>query len=182
MALLKDIKRETIKREWQSISLVFAELIALVLIVFQALQVAGLNINFHVRAVVFKPSYDPVDFVVLAIALVVFALLYLEVKKRQPSLYLAQKMAPGIIKQEAKSKLAKAKEPQAPALLLIEFFFIAAVIIALRAYFDPDMELIPWSRIGIGPPATTALNFVITLAVLAAFYRLYSFTASYRKR
>ena len=73
----------------------------------------------------------------------------------------AEKKAPGIIKQEAKQKLQKLKEKQAPALLLIEIFFIATVIIALRAFFDPGIELIPWSRVGIGPPITTIASRLI---------------------
>lgn len=190
MALIKEVSKETLQREWRVISLVFAELIVLVLIVFQVLQVIGLHVNLHLGQAVLKPSIDLsnilvsdiADIVVLAIAIIVFVLLYFAVKKRQPALYQAQKRAPGIIKQQAKQKLKKVKEPQTPALLLIEILFIAVVIIALRAYFDPDIELIPWSTIGLGPPLTTFVNVVIALVVLGIFYRLYSVTSLYRKR
>ena len=186
MALIKEVSKETLQREWRVISLVFAELIVLVLIVFQVLQLIGLHVNLHLGQVILKPSFElsvvVPELVVLAMAIVVFVLLYFAVKKRQPMLYLAQKMAPSIIKQQAKQKLGKVKEPQAPALLLIEVLFIAVVILALRAFFDPEIELIPWSRLGLGPPLTTVVNVIISLVVLGIFYYLYGFTALYRKK
>ncbi len=182
MALIKQVKRETVRKEWRAISLLFAQLIIVVLIVVQLLQIAGLHVDFYLRQLVLKPSTDPSDFIVLAIAIIAFVLLYLAVKKRQPGLFLAEKKAPGIIKQGVKQKLQKVREPQAAALLLVEIFFVATVVLALRAFFDPQLELIPWSRVGIGPPVTTVVNVFIALVVLGIFYYLYSFTSQYRKR
>lgn len=182
MALVKRVKKETLRNEWRTISLVFAQLIVLVLIIVQVLQIIGLKFLFNLRMVVFKPSTNPMDFVILAIAILLFALLYFEVKKKNPRLFSAEKKAPGIIKETAKQKLSKIKtEPQAPALLFIDFLFVVVVVMALKAYLDPYTELIPWSQVGIYAPYTTAINAVIAVIVLAAFYYLYSFTAAYRK-
>jgi len=180
MALLKEVKKETLQKEWRAASLLVAQMATIILVVFQALVVIGLNVNFSLKQFVIKPSANPVDFAALALGILVFALLYFAVKKRHPDLYNAQKSAPGIIKEEAKQKLQKAKEPQAPALLVIEIFFVVVVVLALRAFFDPDIELIPWSRLGLGAPFTTIINAVIAIAVLGAFYYLYSFTSAYR--
>jgi len=183
MALLKRVKKETLRKEWRVISLVFAQLVVVILIVFQALQIAGLHIDFYTRQIVVKPIYSIEGIAVLAIALALFALLYLDVKRRQPALYNAQKKAPGIIKQQARQKLGLMKsEPQAAALLFVEFLFVAVLVLALRAYLDPGIELIPWSRLGIGPPFTTGLNAVIAIIVLAIFYYLYNLTKPYRKQ
>jgi len=183
MALIKRIGKETLRNEWRTICLVFAQLVVLVLIVMQALQAIGLRFLFDLKRVVFEPSANPMDFIILAIAVLLFALLYFEVKKRNPMLFAAEKKAPGIIKETAKQKLSKIKtEPQAPALLFIDFLFVVVVVLALKAYFDPQEELIPWSKAGIYAPYTTIINAVIAAIALAAFYCLYSFTASYRKR
>ena len=182
MALLKEVKRETLRTEWRAISIVFAQLVLLVLIVFQLLQIAGLHIDFYLKQVAIKPTGDISDFIILGIALVAFALLYLSVKKSQPALFRAESRAPGIIKEQAKQKLAKVrKEPQAAALLLIELSFIVVLVLAIMAYLDPEIELIPWSRAGIDPPVTTVANAVIAVIFLAGFYYLYRFTAAYRK-
>lgn len=182
MALIKELKKETIAKEWRIISMVFAQLILLVLIVVQFLEVIGLHVNFHLREFVLKPTADPVNLVILAIAVIVFALLYFSVKKSYPRLFEAQKNAPGIIKDVAKEKILKMKsEPQAPALLLIEFLFVAVVVVSLRAYLDPGVELIPWSRLGLEEPVTTIVNAVIAFAVLVIFYRMYGATKHYRK-
>ncbi len=183
MALVDRVKKDSLKREWRSISLLFAELVVLLLIIAQFIQVIGLNINFQLGQVVLKPYLEPVNIIILALALVAFALLYFEVKKRQPSLYEAQKKAPGAIKESARRKLKKAREePQAPALLLIEFLFVATVVLAITAFMDEDLELIPWSAAGIGPPITTVVNGIIAVIVLLAFYCLYRYTAAYRKQ
>ena len=182
MALAKQVDRGIVKREWRIISIVFAQLVLVMLIAFQVMQVLGMHVNPYLMQVVFEPSSDPADFVVLGIAIIALLAIFFAVKKRQPGLYRAEKAAPGIIKQQAKQKLCKAKEePQAPALLLIEAAFVIAIIIAVQAYIDPELELIPWSEIGLGPPATTVINAVIAVAVFAAFYHLYGLTAWYRK-
>lgn len=183
MALVKRVKKETLRNEWRTISLVFAQMIVVLLIVVQFLQVIGAKFLFSLKMVIFKPSANPLDYVLLAIAVILFALLYFEVKKRNPRLFAAEKKAPGIIKQTAKEKFGKIRaEPQAPALLFIDFLFVVVVIMALKAYFDPYTELIPWSQFGVYAPYTTIINAVVAVIVLAAFYYLYSFTAAYRKK
>ena len=193
MALAKQVSRKLLRKEWQIISLVFAQLVLVVLVVFQLLHILGLNLYFYVNQlffksntvlskVIFRPSTDPADFIVLGIAVIALLAMYFAVKKRQPALYKAQKAAPGIIKAEVKQKLSRIKtEPQAPALLLIEAAFIITLVIAAWAYLDPEIELIKWSKVGIGPPLTTAINAVIAVIVFAVFYYLYSLTAWYRK-
>jgi hypothetical protein len=183
MALVKQVDRKLIRREWRIISFVFAQLVLIILVVFQLLQIVGLHVNFHVRQILFRPSSDPADFVVLGIAIIALFALYFAVKKRQPALFKAEKAAPGIIKEEARQKLRKIKkEPQAPALLLIEAAFVIVLILAVQAYIDPELELIPWSEVGLGPPLTTAINAVIAVIVFGIFYYLYSLTAWYRKK
>lgn len=182
MALLKEVKRESLRREWRAISMLLAQIAVVILILFQLVKVIGLNVNFHLGQIVLKPSTDPSNLAVLALAVIVFALLFFAVKKRQPRLFEAQRKAPGIIVEEARKKLRKAREePQAPALLLIEFMFVVVVVFSMQAYLDPDLELIPWSEVGIGPPVTTVVNAAIAVIVLAAFYYLYKFTEPYRK-
>ena len=182
MALVKEVSKETISREWKTIAMVFAQLVLIILIVVQALSVAGFHIDFYLREIAFKPSSNPIDFIVLALAAITFALLYLDVKKNQPMLYNAQQMAPSIIKETALEKISTLKyEPQAPALLFIEFLFVALLVIALRAYLDPEVELIPWSLLGLQAPVTTIVNALIAFAALAIFYKLYSITKPYRK-
>ena len=182
MALVKRIDKGIVKREWRIISVVFAQLLLLVLIVVQVLQILGLHVNFSLRLFELKPVFDPVDIAVLVMSIIVLAILSYTIMKRQPLLFRAEKSAPGIIKQAAKEKLRNAKQdPRAPALLLIDFMFVAAVVVAIYAYFDPELELIPWSRIGLVSPFTTIINTVIAIAILCAFYYMYRFTASYRK-
>jgi hypothetical protein len=182
MALIKEVKGETLRRQWRLISLLFAQLVLIVLIVFQLLAIFGLHVNFQLMQFVVKPVFDPADIVVLGVAVAALALLMLATKKKEPELYQAGKEAPSVIKQEAKKKLRNAKtDPRTAALLLIEFMFVAVVVVALQAYLDPDIELIPWSKAGIGPPYTTAINAVIAFLVLCAFYWMYRLTAPYRK-
>ncbi len=162
--------------------MVFAQLLLLILIVVQALQILGLRLNFSLRLIELKPVFDPADIMVLAMSIIVLAVLSYAIMKRQPLLFKAEKSAPGIIKQAAKEKLRNARhDPRAPALLLIDFMFVAAVVVAIYAYFDPELELIPWSRIGLTSPATTIINAIIAIAILCAFYYMYRFTADYRK-
>lgn len=182
MALIKDVDRGVVKRDWRIISLVFAELLLIALIALQVWRILGIHADFYLKQVFFKPDASPDRLVVLGIALIAFAMLYFLVKKRQPLLFSAQKAAPSMIRMAAKEKLRNAKEdPRAPALLVIDFMFVATVVVALVAYFDPELELIPWSGIGIGPPFTTIINAVIALAVLGLFYYMYRYTATYRK-
>jgi len=182
MALIKEMKRDVLHGNWHIITFLFAQLVTVFLIAFQAMEVAGLRFDFYTRELAFVPNASAENLVVLVLALVVFALLYMAGKKRHPSLYKAEKLAPGIIKEEAKKKLHTLKSrPQEPALLFIEFFFVVVVIIALRAYLDPDIELIPWSAVGIGPPITTIVNAAIAIIVLAVFFHLYNLTRPYRE-
>ena len=181
--MLKDVDRGVIRRDWRIICVVFAQLLLLVLIVVQVLQILGLHVNFSLRIFELKPVFDPVDIAVLAMSIIVLAVLSYAIMKRNPLLFRAEKEAPGIIKQAAKEKLRNAKEdPRAPALLLIDFMFVAAVVVAIYAYFDPELELIPWSRIGLTSPVTTIINAVVAIIILGAFYYMYRFTASYRNR
>ena len=183
MALLKRVKRKTLQKEWRTISLIFAQLLLLVLIVVQALHILGLHINFSLRIFEIKPVFNPVEITVFVLSIILLAILSYAIMKRNPSLFKAEKSAPGIIKQAAKEKLRNAKnDPRAPALLLIDFMFVAAVVIAIYAYFDPELELIPWSKVGLMPPYTTIINAVIAIVILGAFYYMYRFTASYRNR
>lgn len=182
MALIRDVDRGVVKRDWRIICMVLAELLLLALIALQIWAILGIHINFYLRQVFVKPNASPDQFIVLGIAIIAFAMLYFLVKKRQPLLFSAQKAAPSMIRMAAKEKLRNAKEdPRAPALLVIDFMFVATVVVALVAYFDPELEIIPWSSIGKGPPFTTIINAVIALAVLGLFYCMYRYTATYRK-
>jgi len=183
MALVKRARSVAVRREWRAISMVFAQLVLLALIVFQLFQAIGMHVDVYLKQVVFKPSPDPSNLIVLAVAVIVFILLSLMVWKRVPALFKAEKAAPGIIRDAAKGKIALAKEePQAPALLLVEAAFVVVVVLALKAYFDPEEELIKWSGLGLGPPYTTVINTIIALLVLGIFYKLYGLTAGYRKK
>ena len=183
MALVKRIDKGIVKREWRIISMVFAQLLLLVLIVVQALQILGLHVNFALRIFEIKPVFDPAAIIVLAMSIIVLAILSYSITKRHPLLFKAEKSASGIIKQAAKEKLCNAKnDPRAPALLLIDFMFVTAVVVASYAYFDPELELIPWSKVGLTSPVTTIINAVIASIILGAFYYMYRFTASYRNR
>ena len=183
MALIKRIDRGIVKREWRIICIVFAQLLLLALIVVQALQILGVHINVGLRIFEIKPVFDPAAIIVLVMSIIVFAVLSYAIMKRQPLLSKAERNAPGIIKQAAKEKFRNAKnDPRAPALLLIDFMFVTAVVVAIYAYFDPELELIPWSRVGLTSPVTTIINAIIAIIILGAFYYMYRFTASYRNR
>ena len=124
MALIKEIKKDTVKRQWRIISLVFAQLIIAVLVIVQLLDVVGFSFDLKQKAIAFVPNPGIEDILILAVGILLFGLLYFAIKKRHPELYLAQKRAPSIIKDLAKEKIMKIKtEPQAPALLFIEFLF-----------------------------------------------------------
>jgi len=182
MALLRRLHRDSLRGRWPAVTLLFAQLVTVFLIVFQAMEIVGLHVDFYLKDAVIKPNPSVGNIAVLALAIILFALLYLAAKKRQPMLFEAQKRAPGIIKEAAKEKIGMIKsEPQAPALLLIEFLFVAVLIIAMRAYLDPELELIPWSKLGIGPPITTVVNAVIAIVAIGVFYYLYSLTKPYRE-
>jgi hypothetical protein len=87
-----------------------------------------------------------------------------------------------MIRMAAREKLRNAREdPRAPALLLIDFMFVAIVVLAIVAYFDPELELIPWSAVGLAAPYTTVINAVIAVIVLGLFYYMYRYTADYRR-
>lgn len=183
MALARQVSRRMLRQQWRLACLVFAQLVLIFLIVFQALQVAGLHVNLQLGQVFFRPSFGLQDTAVLAAAVIALVALYFAVKRLEPALFRAEGKAPGMIKREAGQKLSMIrKEPQAPALLLIEAAFVVALVLAVRAYLDPEVELIPWSSVGIGPPVTTIVNTVIALAVFGVFYYLYSLTAWYRKK
>lgn len=182
MALIKDVDRSVIRRDWRIICMVFAELLLIALIALQVWSILGIHVDFYLNQVFIRPDASPDRLVVLGIAIAAFAMLYLVVKKRQPLLFKAQKEAPSMIKMAAGEKLRNAKEdPRAPALLLIDFMFVAMVVLAIVAYFDPELELIPWGRVGLASPFTTVINAIIALVVLGLFYYMYRFTASYRK-
>jgi hypothetical protein len=182
MALIRDVDRGVIRRDWRIISMVFAELLLLALIALQAWAILGVHVDFFLKQVYFKPNTGPGQFIVLGIALVAFALLYFAIKKRQPLLFSAQKEAPSMIRMAAREKLRNAREdPRAPALLLIDFMFVAIVVLAIVAYFDPELELIPWSAVGLAAPYTTVINAVIAVIVLGLFYYMYRYTADYRR-
>ena len=75
MALIKDVDRGVIRREWRIISMVFAQLLLLALIVVQVLQILGLHINVSLRIFEIKPVFDPADIIVLVMSIIVLAIL-----------------------------------------------------------------------------------------------------------
>ena len=65
MALLKDFKRKTLREEWRVISILFAQLVVIVLIVVQVLQVLGLHADCYLKQVVFKFCANSRKFVLI---------------------------------------------------------------------------------------------------------------------
>ncbi|MDD5163877.1 MAG: hypothetical protein PHD95_06780 [Candidatus ainarchaeum sp.] len=164
--------------------LVLIELLLAVFAVVSFFSIIGFNFFEVARtrqlAFFFNPSlFDSAVFVSSA---VLFAIVFFAVKKRFPLLYKAEQKAFFEIKSSAKQKVSRAKyDPRPIALLMLEFLFVVIVFVSLSAFFDPNFELIPWSKAGIVPPTTTLINLGIAFLVLAGFYWLYSKTASYRQ-
>ncbi|MAG21945.1 MAG: hypothetical protein CL943_01385 [Candidatus Diapherotrites archaeon] len=164
------------------IGLFLIELVDALLVVYLISRLIGFEVQFETRSISINPVLDLTLLFFLAVTIVMLVAVYFVIKKRQPEMFLAQTQASSTIKDKTKEKLSKVKQdPRAAALLLIQFLFVFAVVITLVAWFDPVMEIIPWSEQGIGPPLSTSLNAVIAIVGLALFYYLYSFTAWYRK-
>ena len=179
----KRIKRETLSRQRRAIMLLGMQLVVLLLIVYEFLKIIGFSASFSPRRVSFAISQDPLEYGMLLLLIALLAGLYWRIKNVAPKMFIAQKNAAAEIKKAARDKIKKAKtEPQAAALLLIEFMFVMAVVLSIHAYIDPDLELIPWSEIGLHAPATTIINAVIAVIVLGLFWKMYSYTSAYRKR
>ncbi|MCX6798690.1 MAG: hypothetical protein NTW59_01170 [Candidatus Diapherotrites archaeon] len=179
----RKIRRETLRKQWKAIAFIAIEFVAILLVVFELMAVVGLRVSFSQGQVSFAPAGDPIDYVLLALGVLLLAALYFTAKRSMPNLFKAHNQATAEIKKAAQEKLKKAKrEPQAAALLLIEFLFVVVIVVAIQAYLDPQEELIPWSTIGVGPPVTTIVNAVIGIVVFAFFYWLYSLTSAYRSR
>jgi len=175
------IKRKTIREQRKAIAFLFAQVVLVILFVYQLLYLFGLRV-FSEHPFRFSLSREPIEYVLLAFILVLIVAMYFAVKKKQPALFAAQKMAGATIKQAAKQKILKAKDQQATALFFIQLMFVAAVVIAAYAFFEPDFELIPWEEVKIYSPVTTYLNAIVAIVVIALFYWLYRYTAWYRKK
>ncbi|MBN2067679.1 MAG: hypothetical protein JW744_04385 [Candidatus Diapherotrites archaeon] len=175
------VSKQAIKEQKKAIAYLFAQLTLVLLSVYQILFVAGLQISWEHNIAIFTPSKNPVDCIILVLMLALLASLSLRVKKKQPDLFSAEKRAASTIKSAAKQKLANRKDERAIALMLIELMFVCVVVIAAYALFDPEFELIPWHKVNIYDPLTTALNAVVAVVVLGMFYWVYSHTAWYRK-
>ena len=182
MALVKSVKRETLRKEWRAIAYIFTQIILVMLLVYQLLQVIGMRVFFSERLVKFSLSSSPGDYILLALIVALLASIYRRVKKKQPHLFSAQERLSAFIKEALQEKARKVKEQRALALLLIELMFVLVVVIAAYFFFDPGLELIPWSKAGVFPPLATGLNAIVAIAVLVLFYWLYRYTAWYRKQ
>ncbi len=180
------VRKQTIKEQWKAIAYLVAQLAVLFLALYQLLVASGMilssQIFFHTKTLVFKPSKDPVEYILFVMLVALLVALSFRVKKKQPRLFAAQKQAGSTIKQAAKEKMVKVKDKRAIALILIELMFVAVVVIAAYAFFEPNFALIRWEKANIYPPLTTWLNIVVAIVVLVLFYWIYSYTAWYRKR
>ena len=177
------IDREKVKNNKFPITLIFIELILVLLVVYLLYKMIGLQLDFQNRVLSFVPNTDPMIpfFFVLSLALLIAV--YFAIKKKAPDLFQAQQLAKGTIKKKTVEKLKVPKtDTRAAALLLVEILFVFAVVITITAWLDPDVELIPWSRVGVLPPLTTIFNTIIAIIGLGFFYYLYSLTAWYRKK
>jgi hypothetical protein len=164
------------------IGLLLAELVMALLTVYLFYRLLGLELDFEERGISIAPAADPMILFFFVLSAAVLVAVYLAAKKKTPGLLQAQQLAPGTIGEKTREKLALAgQDPRAAALLLVQFMFVFAVVLTIVAWLDPWLELIPWSRIGINAPLTTALNAIIAVIGLGFFYYLYSFTAWYRK-
>jgi uncharacterized oligopeptide transporter (OPT) family protein len=164
--------------------LVLVELLLAVFAVVSFFSIIGFNFFEVVKTRQFAFSFSPnvLDSAIFISSAVLFAIVFFTIKKKFPLLYRAEQNAFFEIKASARQKVSNAKnDPRQTALLMIEFFFVVVVFVSLSAFFDPQFELIPWSKIGMVPPTTTIFNLGIALLVLAGFYWLYSKTAFYRQ-
>ena len=175
------ISRQKVSRNKFPIAVVAVELVTALLAVYLFYKIMGFNFDFNSRVLSFAPAAEPVLSLFFALCIALLVAMHFAVKKKLPHILQAQELAKGTIKEKAREKLAKANDPKAAALLLIEFTFVFAIVLAIVAWLDPEQELIPWGEAGVQPPISTLLNAVVALIVLAFFYYLYSFTAWYRK-
>ncbi len=176
------IDREKVKVNKFPIAILVIQLTTVVLAVYLFYKLIGFEFSLAERTFSVNPTLQPLlvfFFVISAALLVAFHFL---VKKRVPKLYEAQELAKVTIKEKAIEKVSMARaDAKVAALLLIQFAFVVLFVMAIVAWADPQLELIPWSKQGIGAPLTTILNGMIAVIVLGIFYYLYSFTAWYRK-
>lgn len=165
------------------LSLVLLELIFATLTVFYFLNLFGLNLFriIETRSLSLAVSTSMLDFGLFAASLILFALVFFAIKKRVPVMYSAQQKAASQIKFSTMKRVQKARtDPRVLGLLLIEFIFVVMVFVSVSAFFDPETELIPWAKLGLLPPATTIVNAVLAIIVLAAFYWIYRQTSDFR--
>lgn len=176
------IDKEKVKGNKFPIAILVIQLTTVVLAVYLFYKLIGFKFSLADRSFALNPVLEPtlVAFFVAACALLVA--LYFLVKKKIPKLYEAQEMATATIKAKAIEKVSLARaDAKASAIMLIQFTFVVLFVMAIIAWADPQLELIPWSQQGIEAPLTTILNGIIAVIVLGIFYYLYSFTAWYRK-
>jgi len=176
------VDRQKLGKNKFSIAFLFTELIVVVLAVYLFYKLLGLDFDFAARTLSFTPGLNLEALFFFVVSVVLLVAMHFSAKKRLPSLFNAQQLAKGTIKEKAVEKLSLAKnDPKASALLLIQFVFVMAVVITIVAWLDPEFELIPWSGVGIFDPLKTVLNAALAIIGLGFFYWLYSFTAWYRK-
>ena len=176
------IDKQKVKNNKAALAFLLVEFVMAILVVYLIYKAIGFSVDFEARTLSIAPAADPTIIFSLLLSIIVLVATYIAAKKRAPQLLQAQKAAPSTIGNKTKEKLSKVRsEPRAAALLLIQFIFVFAVAITIVAWLDPEIELIPWSEIGIVAPITTILNAAIAVIAFAFFYYLYSFTAWYRK-
>ena len=175
------VDRDMLQNHKIPFAIFLTQLVLAFLAVYQFLALIGFSFNVSTRHVSFGFSEDPFVYVFFVLILLMLYALYSMTRKKYEDVFVATSLIPFQFKSTTKFKLWLGKnEPRVAALLLIQFAFIAVVVMALYAYLDPDLSVVQWQKFGIYDPWTTVLNVALFLIVVGVFHWLYSFTSLYR--
>ncbi len=113
----------------------------------------------------------------LGVVLGAFLILYAYIKKKYILFWEIHKQAPKLAKESIKKNLS---DFRSLTLFLVDFCFVAVLVISFWAYFDPDVSIVQWHKIGVYPPFTTIGNIILFLIILFFLYSIYKRTKEIR--
>ena len=161
-------------RNKSELAIIFIEIVLLVLVVYQAYQI----IKFKIAGGSLTVSFieDPMQYLFFALAILLLVAITFTMKKKNPEFYEKHTRPYKTIKDAARKKILGAKEDhKIPALLLIEFIFVIAVVASIAVYLDPEVNIVPPGLMPAFP-----FNIIIFALVLFAVFWLYGYTGWFR--
>lgn len=171
MSNLKSAKSafQEIKNKKKLYSILFFEIVAVLLFVYQLFQIILIKIEGGSLLVLFEQ--DPMQYIFLVLAAIFLAAVYFSIAKKLPALHEAQKSAPKLIKETFGKKITNAKEDsRVAAILLLQFIFAMVIVLSIAIYLDPETNLVqaPW-------------NYILFIIFVAASFWFYRYTKFFRE-